>query len=452
MKSNVQLAGESSMRWREEKSMSVMASRGSDKTNNQLLRAGLSGAFVSDGFQSLPYVPKVESSSLSGLRLAVKDVFQVQGLRTGAGNPAWRKEQAESGYTAFAVNALLGAGAEWLGKTVTDELAFSLAGNNIHYGTPINPACADRLPGGSSSGSAVAVAGGYADIGLATDCGGSARLPASYCGVWGMRPSQGLVGGVSGFALAPSFDTVGWFARTGEVMEQVLDVLLSDQTDTEKVEWFASIDAGDACDQPIRHAYNDLIRSLNREVAVTCLPGGALPLKHWALAHRTMQGAEIWSQHGEWVKNSAEALAPFIRDRFAAISRLSLAEVRKADRVRHDARSELSIMLGEKGVLIVPTTPGVAPLLSATAPELVDIRERSHQLLAPAGLAGLPQVTLPWITVDKAPVGLSVIGARGFDRHVLRAARMLEKFILGPRVIPMDESDMSSQGVENAFK
>ncbi|BAO94037.1 amidase [Caballeronia insecticola] len=403
----------------------------SDARKNNLLQQGLSGAFVSDGFKSLPYVPTVKSRLLGGLRLAVKDVFQVQGLRTGAGNPEWHKEQAKSGYTAFAVDALLGAGAEWIGKTVTDELAFSLAGTNLHYGTPINPACPDRLPGGSSSGSAVAVAAGHADIGLATDCGGSARLPGSYCGVWGMRPSQGLVGGVSGFALAPSFDTVGWFARTGEVMEHVLDVLSPDKPGVESCEWLGSSDASDVCDPRVRHAYNDLIRTLKDEAPVNWLPRGALPLKDWAVAHRTMQGAEIWSQHGEWVKCRGQALAPFIRERFAAISRLNFADVREADRLRHRARSEMASMLGEKGVLIVPTTPDIAPLLGSTAEALVDIRERSHQLLAPAGLAGLPQVTLPWTTVNNAPVGLSVIGGRGFDRQVLRAAIRLEEIIRG---------------------
>lgn len=417
--------------------MSVVANDDSDIKNMSLLQDGFSGAFVSDGFKSLPYVSEVNSGLLEGLRLAVKDVFQIQGLRTGAGNPEWRKEQAESSYTAFAVDALLGAGAQWIGKTVTDELAFSLAGNNIHYGTPINPACTDRLPGGSSSGSAVAVAGAYADVGLATDCGGSARLPGSYCGVWGMRPSQGLIGGVSGFALAPSFDTVGWFARTGEVMERVLDVLSSDRSGTQSrtqsgldsYAWFASADAGDVCDTPVRHAYHDLIQRLKMQIPVSWLPGGALPLKHWAAAHRTLQGAEIWAQHGEWVKRRGQTLAPFIRERFEAISRLDFVDIRAADKVRHDARSDLSAMFGDKGVLIVPTTPGIAPLLSSTATELVDVRERSHQLLAPVGLAGLPQVTLPWMTVDNAPVGLSVIGARGFDRHVMRAARMLEKII-----------------------
>lgn len=432
--------------------MMVATNHFSDARKHDLLQEGFSGAFVSDGFKSLPYAPTLESSVLAGLRLAVKDVFQVQGLRTGAGNPEWRREQAESAYTSFAVDALLGAGAEWTGKTVTDELAFSLAGNNIHYGTPINPACPDRLPGGSSSGSAVAVAGGHADIGLATDCGGSARLPGSYCGVWGMRPSQGLVGGVSGFALAPSFDTVGWFARTGTVMEQVLDVMLPDTSVAQKCEWFTSVDALHACDPQVQIAYQELIHGLQQQAPLTCLPGGALPLKRWAVAHRIAQGAEIWSQHGEWVKRRGQTLAPFIRDRFAAISRLNLADVREADRVRHGARSEMSRLLGEQGVLIMPTTPGVAPLLTSTVEELVDIRERSHQLLAPAGLAGLPQVTLPWITVNNAPVGLSVIGARGFDRHVLRAASTLERIVLGPRVNRTCASETRTQGVENEIE
>ena len=150
---------------------------------------------------------------LAGLTFAVKDAIDLAGFRTGAGNPDWSRTHPPATATAPAVQAVLDAGASVVGKTITDELTFSLNGQNIHYGTPINPRAPGRIPGGSSSGSAVAVAGELVDFALGTDCGGSVRAPASYCGIFGMRPSHGRISTDGVFPLAPSFDTVGWFCR-----------------------------------------------------------------------------------------------------------------------------------------------------------------------------------------------------------------------------------------------
>ena len=402
---------------------------------DSLVQSGYAGAFVKDGFGALPCVPECDSEQLTGLRLAVKDVFSIQGLRAGAGNPEWRKGQLESTYTASAVNALLRAGARWLGKTVTDELAFSLACNNIHYGTPENPLAPTRIPGGSSSGSAVAVAGAYADIGLATDCGGSARLPGSYCGVWGIRPSHGLVGGVSGFPLAPSFDTVGWFSRTGDVMQRVLEVLAPHAQSTRDFGWCASRDVLDVCDPRVQVAYEQLILQLEKYTRVTWCAADTLALRSWATAHRILQGAEIWSQHGEWVRVKGHALAPSIRERFESISKIKTDQILPAETTREGARGTLAELFDRCGILVVPTAPGTAPLLTAAEEELTAARERSHMLLAPAGLAGLPQVTLPWISLDGAPVGISLIGPRGQDKSVVAAARKLEEIMSKSEVL-----------------
>lgn len=401
-----------------------------------LVQGGYAGAFVKDGFGALPFAVPCDSNRLAGLTLAVKDVFQVQGLRTGAGNPTWQREQSESACTASAVDLLLRAGAKWLGKTVTDELAFSLAGNNIHYGTPQNPRAPERLPGGSSSGSAVAVAGGYADIGLATDCGGSARLPGSYCGVWGIRPSHGLVGGVSGFPLAPGFDTVGWFSRSGDVMQRVLDVMAPHAPAARDSGWFASSDALDACDPRVADAYGKLIQQVEQDAKVAWCKAGTLSLQAWAVANRTLQGAEIWSQHGAWVRAHGHALAPAIRERFESISRIQADQVLAAERTRDDARQVLRDLFERNGLLILPTAPGIAPWLTSSEAEFAAVRDRSHLLLAPAGLAGLPQVTLPWMELEGAPVGISVLGPRGHDRSVVAAARRLEALIAGSSTVP----------------
>ncbi len=150
---------------------------------------------------------------LSGLTFAVKDFIDVAGCRTGGGNPDWLAGHPVAARSAAVVETLLGAGARLVGKTNMDELAFSLEGANAHYGTPVNPVCPDRLPGGSSSGSAVAVAAGLVDFALGTDTGGSVRVPASFTGIFGFRPTHGRVSTVGVAPFSPSYDTIGWLAR-----------------------------------------------------------------------------------------------------------------------------------------------------------------------------------------------------------------------------------------------
>lgn len=394
-------------------------------TTSQLTQEGMHGAFVKDGLDYQPSVAQT-SSRLDGLRLAVKDVFDVAGLRTGAGNPAWWQGQKTADCSTFAVSALLAAGAHWVGKTVTDELAYSLTGANKHYGTPTNPADPQRLPGGSSSGSAVAVAGGYADIGLATDCGGSARLPASYCGVWGIRPSHGLAG-KSGFPLAPSFDTVGWFARSGEVLMEVLRVLAPDVEIRQPRGWIIPEDALAVCDPVVQSALAELLKKLDSPPKR--LPMGTLPLRAWARAYRVLAGAEIWNEHGRWVEQNGQHLAEDVLTRFMAASRVTSDEVECEQAVRNTAATTLNELLAGDSMILMPTVPGAAPLCNDTE-EAFDIeRHRVQLLVSPAGVAGLPQVSLPWIDVDGAPVGLSVIGARGNDGAVIEAAKLLDKLI-----------------------
>jgi len=159
--------------------------------------------------------------ALSGLTFAVKDLYDVAGTRTGAGNPDRLAEAPVATENAAPVDALLESGAELIGKTVTDELAFSLSGTNIHYGTPRNPTAPGRVPGGSSSGSVSAVADGLVDFALGTDTGGSTRVPASYCGVFGLRATHGRISRRGVFLLAPSFCSIGVFSRSAAVLGQV---------------------------------------------------------------------------------------------------------------------------------------------------------------------------------------------------------------------------------------
>jgi amidase len=184
-------------------------------------------AFINDHL----YIKQTESGPLKGLSFGVKDVFDIKGYRSSAGNPDWlQSHQASKGHAPI-INQLLEQGGCLKGTTHTDELMYSLNGENFHYGTPVNPRSADRIPGGSSSGSAVAVAAGLVAFALGTDTGGSIRVPSSYCGIFGFRPTHGVVDSKGVIPLAKSFDTVGWMTRDPNLLLAVGEVLIHEGTD-----------------------------------------------------------------------------------------------------------------------------------------------------------------------------------------------------------------------------
>lgn len=389
------------------------------------LQPDTGGAFLTEAYGYTLQAHRPVSNNLEGIRFAVKDVFDIAGTRTGAGNPVWFSDHEVAPKHATAVERLLSSGATFVGKTLTDELTYSLAGINAHYGVPRNPASPDRLPGGSSSGSVAAVAAGLADVALGTDCGGSVRLPASYCGVWGMRPTHGRLSGHGCLVLAHSFDTVGWFARKLQHLEQTFCALAhAETTDTEPV-FLALNDAviNNLLDPAVLQAFNELKGQQADFVPVR----SALELSNWAAAFRTLQASEAWMEHGVWVSRHSDELGEDIRRRFDIASGVTAGQVRSAQQIRVAAIRALNQILDDQHkVIVIPTVPTPAPLLAADAAAVDDIRMRSQQLLCIAGLAGLPQLSMPWIQVNGAPVGLSIIGGRGCDEIVLHAAHRLQ--------------------------
>ena len=250
-------------------------------------------------------LPGSGTGPLAGLSLAVKDVFHISGHRTGAGNPDWLRTHPPAETTAAAVQRLLDAGARMVSKTHTDELAYSLNGENVHYGTPLNPRAAGRIPGGSSSGSAAATAGGLVDFAIGTDCGGSVRLPASYCGIFGFRPTHGRIPLDEIVPLASSFDTVGWFAQDPGVLERVGRVLLeADTTARQPRQLLLASDAfalaGDAVIQALQPAVTKISAAIGPIKRVTVSAEG---LSEWLQLFRVLQGAEIWANHGAWIRD-----------------------------------------------------------------------------------------------------------------------------------------------------
>lgn len=365
---------------------------------------------------------------LAGLTLAAKDVFDIAGSRTGFGNPTWLETHPPAGTTAPAVQRLLDAGAHMVGRTLTDELTYSLSGQNVHYGTPVNSAAPGRIPGGSSNGSASAVAGGLVDFALGTDCGGSVRLPASYCGILGIRPSHGRVSleGVAPFTW--SFDVAGWFARDPRVFVAVGDVLLDDDGDPAP---------------PTRLLFpTDAFGLVGPEIADALAPAVALAagaigaradvavslegLDEWYQTFRVIQAWEIWSNHREWIEREQPQFGPGIRERVEWASRVSDRQAEAARQRRAAIVDRIRGLLAVGDVMCLPTSPRVAPLVNTPQDELEDrIRAQAMSLLCIAGLAGLPQVSLPLATVDGLPLGFSLVGPWGTDRQLLALSRRL---------------------------
>ena len=360
------------------------------------------------------------SGPLRGLTFAVKDVFDIVGHRTGNGNPVWLKTHPPAAGTASAVERLLAAGAKMVGKTHTDELAYSLNGENVHYGTPINPRAPGRIPGGSSSGSAATVAGGLVDFALGTDCGGSVRLPASYCGIYGIRTTHGLVPADGVVDLAKSFDTVGWFARDATMMLRVGEALLPPDGEFAPKRLLIAEDAFAFAGAEIGAALAAAVAKLKAALAdhrtVKVYTGEP---SVWSGIFRILQGDEIRKRHSAWIDAHHPNFGPGIAERFAWTRTIARAEVERMRPQREAVAAHMDALLGDDAVLCLPTAPGIAPNLATPAPELEVFRTLAFGLLSIAGLARLPQLSLPLGTLHDCPLGISLIAPRGGDLGLL---------------------------------
>ena len=371
-------------------------------------------------------VKGVEHGALAGLTFGVKDIYDIAGHRTGFGSPDWLATHAAAARTAPTVQCLLDAGAHMVGKTHTDELTYSLNGENAHYGTPRNVNAPGRIPGGSSSGSAAAVAAGLCEFALGSDTGGSVRAPASYCGIYGIRPTHGRVSLEGACPLAASFDTAGWFARDGALLERVGRVLLGGERAATPGKLLIAEDAfqlaGGAVSEALQPALERLKSHLGAGERVTVAREG---LPQWFQVFRVLQGAEVWAQHGDWIRHAKPQLGPGIKERIEWTSTLTTREVGPAKSKREEIARRMSELLAGNAVLALPTLPGIAPPLNTPAAELEDFRGRAMSLLCIAGLARLPQVSLPLARLEGCPLGLSLIAARGCDMMLLALARAL---------------------------
>jgi amidase len=353
---------------------------------------------------------------LSGLTFAVKDLIDVAGTRTGGGNPDWLQGQRSAVNSAPAVEALLAAGATLKGKTVTDELAFGLEGVNAHYGTPVNPACPDRIPGGSSSGSAVAVAARLVDFALGTDTGGSVRVPSSFVGVFGFRPTHNAVSLAGVIPFSPSYDTVGWFARDIATLSLAGDALLP-KADCVPIRRLRLVrDAFALADADVSAMLRSCCEAMGISDEITLFDGAP---DDWLECYRVVQCAGIWQQLGPWISAAQPRFGEAVAPRFAEASSITPAEIAHWTPIRASFAARVRAMLGDGVGLVVPTVPCIALRKNAEPSEFADFYPRALTLTSIAGHAGLPQISVPVGRVDGCPVGLSILASSGHDRALL---------------------------------
>lgn len=381
---------------------------------------------LADAFVERFVIEPAADGPLRGTSFAVKDLFDVAGHHTGCGNPTWRATHAAATANAAVVQALLQAGARLIGKTRTDEMAYSIEGRNFHEGAPRNPAAPERLTGGSSSGAASAAAGGEVDFAIGTDTAGSVRVPAAWCGLVGLRPTHARVsaGGVT--PLAPSFDTVGWLARSTGLIRRVAGVLLGERA--------APASSLALVRDAAVNAYADpAVAALLDSMFDTCAARGlrigevslVTDLKAVAECLRVAQAHEVWSTHGRWIDSAQPRFGPGVAERFAAARGVTADQARAAAQERAAILARLDVALPPGVMLCLPTVPAPAPRRDASPEELLALRSRLMPLTALASLSGRPQITLPLPGAEAAPVGFSLLGWRNGDEALLEVAQLL---------------------------
>jgi amidase len=374
-------------------------------------------------------LPPTASGPLDGLTFGLKDIFDVAGHHTGFGSPDWLRTHDPAASHASVLTRLLASGARMVGKTHTEEMAFSLTGENAHYGTPVNPAATDCVPGGSSSGSASAVAGELVDFAIGSDTGGSVRAPASFCGIFGIRPTHGRIPLDGVCPLAPIFDTCGWFARDAALLACVGETLLAETVPATapRVRVLLASDAFELATAETAAALAPAVQRIERELGrATHVMLAHEGLASWFDVFRVLQYDDIWRTHGAWVRECTPTFGPQIASRFDAVSRVQPDEVKRMSVRRAEICAQLDALLDGDTVLIMPTAPDVAPRLQLPPQETVAVRERMLALLCVAGLGGLPQLTLPLGTVHGRPVGVSLLAGRGKDALLLSVAQGLQ--------------------------
>ncbi|QPM90333.1 amidase [Pseudooceanicola algae] len=348
-----------------------------------------------------------------GARVAVKECLAVAGLPTRAGSAAFEDAPPATDHAAV-VQALLDSGAQIIGLANMHELAYGMTGANAHTGTPQNPLWPDRIPGGSSSGSAVLVAQGSVDFAIGTDTGGSIRQPACCCGVFGLKPSFARISRAGALPVGSSLDCIGPFAQNMAMLTRAMQMLDPDF-------------APETCDSPPALAMVQTEAEADIQAALDAaltglgdLPTVPLPgMEDAFAAGMTVIGAEIAAEFGALAASNA-TLGADIRTRVLAARDITGAQLAEAEAIRTRFTDSFDAALLGRDALILPTLPMVPPTWEQA-------QDPAHVLpltrfVRPFNLSGHPALTIPILTADGLPAGLQIVGHKGADARLCAVA------------------------------
>jgi amidase len=379
------------------------------------------------------YLVGIEGGPLFGLTFAAKDIFDVAGHVTGGGNPDWKATHPAAEKNAWIVQTLVDAGATMVGKTHTDELTRGILGENAHYGTPINTKARDRVPGGSSSGSAAAVAGGLVDFALGSDTGGSVRIPASFCGLYGLRSTHGRIPLEGILMQAPSYDTIGWFTRDAATYARVAEVVFKASIpDSAPSRIVIAQDAFEEADPEV----SAVLLPLAEKVAAlagssTTLRLSPKGLTEWASQQNVLQSEEAWDSVKDWIDEVNPRFSFWVSQRYNLAINLTDAQLSEAAILRDSVRARMDEVFADGGFVCLPTAVVPAPLRGLPTSGKVEVQGRLSRLTCIGGTTGRPQLSMPLGEVNGLPVGLSIMGNHGSDEELIGFARIVEAALAG---------------------
>jgi amidase len=365
---------------------------------------------------------------LTGLTAVVKDMYDIAGTRTGGGSPEWLAEQQPAEQNAAVIEKILSAGATITGKAICEELFYSIMGINEHYGMPTNVRAPGRVPGGSSSGSAAACGAGLCDFALGSDTAGSVRIPASFNGLYGLRPTHGRIDLSGAMAMAPAFDTAGWFAGSPGVFRLVGEVLLDEaRIDGVPETLIVATDSFEEADRGVAELGHTFLQNaadlLPASHDAVIAPDG---FDEWREALRILQASQVWESFGAFAERANPNFGPGIKERIAFASTVTDSQAQEAREVVDEAAAAIRKLVPVGTLIALPSAPSIAPKAdNPDEAEMEAFRISVMRLTCVAGLGGLPQVSIPAGTVSGCPAGLSLIGWAGGDEALLNLSVQL---------------------------
>ncbi|XP_021759231.1 uncharacterized protein LOC110724150 [Chenopodium quinoa] len=407
------------------------------------------GAFI----QKLKLVPPPQPAPpkaphpLTTLTFAVSDLIDIEGHVTGFGNPDWARTHEAVSRTASVVSTLVDGGATCIGKTIIDEMAYSVNGENKHYGTPTNPGVHDRIPGGSCSGAAVSVAANLVDFSVGIDAIGGVRLPSGFCGIIGFRASHGSISQSGIIPVSPSLDTIGFCAKDPDVLRRAVYVVMKLQFSAQRSprQIIIADDCFELIKLPVDQVIQPVIRSteklFGRQVIKHENLGAYLSSKVSSLlelfakknndqvktstinllAHvmQSLLRYEFKENHGEWINLVKPDVGASIRALFHEGNVIDESEIQKMHRVKTEMRLALNSLLKDDGLLVIPTFADPPPKVGGKEMSSETYLSRLNSLQSITSLSGCCQVTIPLGYHNKCPLSVSFIAKHGGDRFLL---------------------------------